>query len=612
MQQTTKGFIRTMVAGTLALLMASCNGPTDGSLDDSFTSDLRFDIAGAKAVAGNSSAARSVGSKSLSQSRASSLASLVRINDDGTLASAISFGTNNGGGWTPDVSFISVDTDKSVYICFSQPYQSWTSSTSGTSTSSAIQFVRVYPDNTYDVLWPLDPANYSYNTSGQVNVWSWWGMDSDPLQRGADGKVYFKVTTYSGGTNNDSIYAYDPSVGGKPVLRTPANGTLTIESFKIDSQNHLLLKSANYGTGTASYLRCYSSGVIAPANIYYSSDANTTWVRGYTTSPMGNSVILNGYNINSMSGIIRANILSPSSISYDLLYSNTNNTTWINLCQYANNSWVNPTAIIAQDTSWQYAWSSAVCTNGILDKAKLLAIVAPYYLGDADITSEMLSELASININDYDSSAWWTSTYGSNLGNFINSYGETFLKHYFTGTLFNDWLATNHLTDLNLGNIGAMIWGSDGSLYGLYDSGWWNGGNSSGTKVLKLLDNSGKRALSVINLAHGMEKPTKIKLIGGYLYYRYAVMNGSMETGTHKLARYNFSANNEEELLSVASLASKNLEIQSYDVSSDGTTMFISALDYDTNAVIFGKIDLVTKVFTQIQSDTAYNTVRTF
>jgi hypothetical protein len=40
--------------------------------------------------------------------------------------------------------------------------------------------------------------------------------------------------------------------------------------------------------------------------------------------------------------------------------------------------------------------------------------------------------------------------------------------------------------------------------------------------------------------------------------------------------------------------------------------MYISALDYGTNAVIFGKINLATKKFTQIPADASYGTVRTF
>ena len=311
-----------IVLASLALsagLFFSCTNPANNSSGNGVSPNLSFSVKGATAIAGNSTSSRILYSKGFSGivARDSSLGSLVRINEDGTLASAISFG-NNSSNWTPDVSFISVGEDKSVYICFSNMYQDWIQGTNGSSGSSInIQFVRVYPDNHYEVLWPLDPTNYNYSTSGQVNVWSWWGMDSDPLQKGDDGQLYFKVTSYSGGRNNDSVYSYDPIAGGKPVLRTPANGSFSVESFKVDSQKHLLIKSANNGTDPV-YLRCYTQGVTAPVNIYYTSSPNSMWVRGYTCSPNGDSVIINGYGINSttgsngMTGIIRANILSPS------------------------------------------------------------------------------------------------------------------------------------------------------------------------------------------------------------------------------------------------------------------------------------------------------------
>lgn len=58
--------------------------------------------------------------------------------------------------------------------------------------------------------------------------------------------------------------------------------------------------------------------------------------------------------------------------------------------------------------------------------------------------------------------------------------------------------------------------------------------------------------------------------------------------------------------------AGRSVELLSYDVSSDNSVMYISAYDYATNAVIFGEINLSSMQFTEIPSETAYSTVRTF
>jgi len=325
---------------------------------------------------------------------ASNLADLVKIKEDGTLENAISFGSN--GGWSPTVSFISVGSDKSVYICFQNMYSSWNDSTQ---TSVNIQFVRVYPDNHFDVLWPLNPTNYSYNTDGNVCTWTWVGMDSDPLQKGDDGQLYFKVQCFSSTGTSDYIYSYDPVAGGKPVLRSPANGSFSFESFKVDSQKHLYIKSSGM---SSNYLRYYTQGVTAATNIYYSSDSNT-WVRGYTPNKSGDALILNGYNINGMSGIIQAKLQATGTPTYDLLYSSGTNMSYIQLAQCYNigYSYSCPTALITQDSSYIWKWDDSVLTGGSLDKAKLLAKVATLYKDPPTLTDENFNLIKSVSdLND--------------------------------------------------------------------------------------------------------------------------------------------------------------------------------------------------------------------
>lgn len=625
-KNSEKLFIFLVATTIMLVLFSACSNPTNQNLNNNpgtntNSSDLKFNVNNAKAIAGYSAtAAKALGSR-YAGTRSSNLAELMKIKEDGTMESAISFPTN-AGGWTPDVSFISTGADRSVYICFSNPYTTWSNSTSANTqpTNTTIQFVRVYPDNHYDILWPLNPSNFNWSTDGQVNTWTWPGMDSDPLQKGADGQLYFKVTSYSTSGSSDAIYSYDPEVGGKPVERTPANAKLSIESFKVDSQKHLFIKSQNNGSGSSSYMRYYTQGVPGLGTIYYSSSGNV-WVRGYNTTASGNAVILNGNDINGMSGIIRANLQQSGFPTYDLLYSTTQNySTWINL-QENTGGMVTPNALFYKDTTANtYKWVSEVLTTGgTLDKTKLLARVNSLFYSTPTIADENFDVLKAIDLNA-------TVTYtvkeksGSTLtktGTFANAMmmeAAGVLRYYFIGTLLVDWLEEKNLVNFNVSNVSTIFEASDNSLYCLYGGNFWAGMNSDGTKILKLLDASGNKALDVLPISHGDAKPSKIKMTDDYVYYRYSVMimNGTTESGSHKLARLNLVTGTEEELLTATALANRDLELQTYDISSDGLTMYISALDYDTNAIIFGKIDLTTKAFTSIEADFQFNTVRTF
>lgn len=480
------GDVPVMIVCILSVfLLSAC--PSDISTGDVDT-NLSFSVSGAKAIAGYSAqqASASITGAAGAHARDTAASSmLVKITEDNSVEAAIS--CEDGYSTPPDVAFISVGNDGSVYICFSYPYQYWNLSNN---TTTSMQLIRVYPDNHFDVLWPLDPNNYDYNSDGTVAAWTWWGMDSDPLQKGDDGQIYFKVANSEYNTENHSVYSYDPDSGEKPVLRTPSNAMIYLESFKVDSAEHLFIKGSNpnsYG----SYLRYYTPGVVSPTNIYYTSIGDI-WVRGYSPTPAGDALIMNGYNILGLFGIIRANI-DGTSVTYDHLYQNN------------------------------------------------------YEL-----------------------------------------YGE-----------------------ISFENVGEMIWAPDGSLYGLYDNYWWGGANS-GTKVLRLLDPAGDVDFEVIPLNHGGAIPSKIKYIDGYLYYRYSVMDGGNETGYHKLARLNIITEVEEEVLADSYLASRDLEILSYDASTDNSILYFSALDYQTNSVIMGKIDLATKAFSEIPASTLYNMVRTF
>ncbi len=581
-----------------ALFISCALGPF---MADMFSTDsssvLTVNSIGAKAVAGIDSASRGI-SRGLDSRALEEDPVLVKFLEDGTIESIIE--TDTGGG-TPDIAFITTGDDGSIYVGFSWVWWVWTGST-----SQGIQFIRIHPDSSdYDVLWPpTGLEGDDINDAGQIITWNWWGMEYEPLVKGADGKLYFEVETWTSSTTSHKIYRYDPDTAEEPVLVTPESATLSIQRFMVDSKKHLFFQSEGWDSGAASYLRYYSDGSTGYQTIYYSSD-NNTWIRGFTTSPTGDYIVINGSNIRGMNGIIKVSDLdNDDQQSYDLMYSESNGTgDWIHLYKYYNDSWENNTELIDQiSQTWEaaaYEWRDDVKTGGVVDINKIYTKIQPYFYDTPSVKSGMESFVTGALSN---------SDGGHALYLWITNYAEEFLRTYFDGKLFKDWLDENGLNDLYFGNIGTMLWSTDGALYGLYDSGYW-GSESTGTKIVKLLDDSGNRDLQVIDLAHGAQYPSLIKIEDDCLYYRYAVLDSyGEESGKHQLARLNFATNVEIEILP-ADLGN-TIEVVSYDTSSSNDEVYFVGANAQTNEIINGKIDIASGTWSKIDTTLRFGSIK--
>ena len=554
---------------------------------------LAVDSTGAKAVAGTESQLMSR-SKGLDSKALEDNPALVKFLEDGTIASILDFGEESV--YIPPVSFISMGDEGSIYVGFENfIWGIW----DGTS-SIGIQFIRIYPNSSdYDILWPPESSSSSLYP-GMIDVWGWWGMEQDPLVKDSDGKLYFTVNESEG----DDIYCYDPDAGRKPVKVTPDNSTLRIGTFMIDKKKHLFFQNDSSYGDSASFLRYYTDGGTSYKNVYYSSDSDV-WVRGYISSLDGNYVIINGYNIRGMNGIIKVSDLDSETQSYELMYSDSSGGgTWINLYKHYDNNWEGNTELINMTSqSWtgsSFEWRDDVKTGGLVDIDKICAKIQPYFVEKPtikDAAKESLLIADDLEAND--------------LYDLIANNPEDFLRAYFTGKLFKDWLSEEGLTDLCFGNIGKMIWAKDGALYGLYDNGWWGGGASADTKVVRLLDAAGNRALTAVPFTHAEAKPSMIKIMGDVIYYRYAILDSaSQETGFHQLARLTITDQSgpDEELLP-SDLQGK-IEIISYDVSSDGLQLYFVGANPQTNEIINGKIDIASGDWETIDTTLKFGNIK--
>ncbi|HOZ72343.1 MAG TPA: hypothetical protein PK179_07490 [Spirochaetales bacterium] len=607
-----------VIAVTLATLASACGlVPFFATL--TMGTDITFDMSGAKAVAASSPESRSLpGARGTGARATSEDAALIKILEDGSTLPLVE---SSHGYWSPKVAFIATgsaetDDDGSIYICFDQM---------ASTIDGSVQFIRVYPDNHYDIIWPIDPANFAYDSTGQVSTWSWWGMDSEPLAKGPDGRLYFKVSRFNMSANADDIYAYDPRRPTEaPIRITPENSTFSIENFVVDAKGHLFIQGRPGGDYEASFMRYYTDGVTSPNIIYYASTSGSTWVRGYTTDPSGNYLIMNGYNIRGMNGIIKATIVDATTVEYQLLYPNScGMNTWIGLTKYYGDGWTSPTAVIKQTTQgWptSYDWLDEVTTSGVFDGAKFTARIASYFkpgetLAFPTTTPDWWKDDPEVPIGPPGSSVTiGTSPItvavdgGTTLGSLIQQYPEEVLRElYPANKLFKDWLAENPgFENINFDNIGAMAWASDG-LYGLYSSAWW-GSSSSDAKLVKLVDRNGDPDLRVVQLGHSAEYPSQIKIQGDYIYYRYAILDGAnQETGKHSIARQNFVGGAQEELLAPLG---KDIEINNYDVSGDDSILYFTGYDIAANAVVGGRIELDTKVYIPMESAVELSQIR--
>lgn len=447
----------------LALLMItiSCG------LIDSGSGNIEFDLSGAIALAGTNS------SNALSASNARSAVSsdLVKILEDGSMEKAIS----SGDGYFPSISFISIESDGSVYICFEYTHYIYSGGSEKT-----MQLVRIYNDNSYDIIWPPDSdTQYEY---GEIYTWDWYGMDADPLIKDPNGNIYFKTTTWNANSEVHHIWKYSPLSKGPVEIITPENSEFLIKDFNVDAGGNLYIRSTDWN-GT-DWMRCYPSDSSTFKTLYYTS-TGAAWVRGFTAAPSGNSVIINGSNINGYDGIIKVTI-NPS-------------------------------------------------TDPVFEQ-----ISAP-----ADYVSSIYS----------------------------------------------------------------MYWDTQNNLYGYSGVNSWG---SSANNIFKLMDSNGNYDYQSITVSHSDKYPGKVNFIGDYMYYRYDRMNGAYETGIHKLARLNLITGDEEEILTDSFFIDKDLEILSYDVADDNSFLYFSALNYYTNEVIFGKINLSNMSFEKMDSNSSFVDIKVF
>ncbi len=377
-------FLVTIIAATL---IVSCNtglNPPEGTLQGA----LKFNLTGATAIgAADINASRGIKS-------AEDAFGLVKVLADGSIQMAMEVPE---GVWMPRIKFIAKSPKSSdLFVAFDNDLNiSYSDATGMWINESYGNFLHIKADGTYTTI-----KKNENNTWGSVKNYAWWGADDyKPVVFDDQGCLYFVYEGNSNGSNIQVLCKYDPVAQATTQLTAALEG-YNYETIEISPDgSYLFVKGSRYSSTTSTnFFRVYStSNRDDVAQIFYSSSGNV-WVRGFKSSPDAKYLIMNGYNIRGINGIMKVAINSINDIDYTSVYNN-NTSSWFQpvfstWTDYSNKQWVN--GLFTQYEGNSLRW---VLTDG----TKFL-YATPYYLLDSANTSIYYEDPANSTSSSFNSS----------------------------------------------------------------------------------------------------------------------------------------------------------------------------------------------------------------
>lgn len=291
--------------------------PVDPEDPNDYDVDLSFDISDAVAIASNSDNSnnnsysfgipknyRKVYTPNDLKSKSVSSNKLVKILTDGSIESIMNLPEGMS---PPNISYISTEEDGSVYIIFDGFLHYYNDGRPFTS-----QFIRVFPDNDFQVLWPLDPFDENYHEKGQIdlrNSYNWSEEKSKPVIKTDNGKIYFKTYKWEEDGEKTNIYLYDHERNTTPELITP-NYMLNIRNYKADEMGNIYVEGQiRYDGDRWNFFRVLDeNGDYYQHDIYFSTNDYSNNIRDFVPQKNSEGIILNAQNIKSKSGVIKIDV----------------------------------------------------------------------------------------------------------------------------------------------------------------------------------------------------------------------------------------------------------------------------------------------------------------
>lgn len=405
------------------LLILACKDPVGGDPNNpgnAASGTLKFNLAGAKAV-GSADIAATRAIRGLSDyrsirsvlSRTTDEYGLVKIKEDGSVELAMEMPE---GIWMPKVMFIAkspVAGSKDLYIAFENSIRYFDKTTNKEVKIGS--FLHLLEDGTYFSV--IDKEN------GRVKNYSWFGNDNyRPVSFDSSGRMYYVFETWGSSNGSNQLFRYDPATHVSTALTAALTG-MQYNNFEVspDGKRLFVQGMRNSSGANSNFFRMYPvDDVENPVSIYYSSN-NNIWVRGYKVSPAGatqQNVILNGYGIRGINGLLRANVVNDSTITYDPLFDSSSN----------NGNWFNP-----EYNEWFSDWEVKTYYNGFFDRFNVNDIYLVmtdksdfFYLRLYDLMDWQGSR-ATIHVaknptaNDWNAQGWIEKTIANGVFGFASS-----------------------------------------------------------------------------------------------------------------------------------------------------------------------------------------------
>jgi hypothetical protein len=374
------------------------------------------------------------------KTKSSSSNKLVKILTDGSIENIMNLPEGYN---PPEISYVSTEEDGSVYIIF----RNFLSFNNGDRQFTA-QFIRIFPDNEFQVLWPLDPFSNDPWNEGQINIENDYYQEGASVLKADNGYIYFKTSNWKPDGEKNNIYEYRPSQNNTPELVTP-DSKLRIRRFKADVEGNIYIE---FSMGGSSQFKVYKDGTYYDNNIYYSNNNYyADNIQTFIPQRGKAGIVANGSDIRGRNGVVRIDVETDNyekDFNFISVFNNNHN---INYKKYEEN---NDEDYIIEEKSNDYLRSlnsqfsfyeidESFYTNNSLDLEKINSFISKYSTDtNLEITADDIENIENWEKVFYEFSNTTDETQLQNK--------EIILRHFFNG---DEELYNNIKTLLDKTNI---------------------------------------------------------------------------------------------------------------------------------------------------------------
>jgi hypothetical protein len=141
----------------------------------------------------------------------------------------------------------------------------------------------------------------------------------------------------------------------------------------------------------------------------------------------------------------------------------------------------------------------------------------------------------------------------------------------------------------------------------MYSNTW--GDSLDGLSIFKLMNSYSEKDLDYLTIEHTEYAPSNVQIKGDFIYYIHSETKDHSNSNK-EIARLNLINGETDNLLDISGMP--KLDIYDYDVTSDNSTLFLSAIDWSQIEEVVIKVDLINGTFTKIPSNMKLDSIKVF